>query len=279
MAFLGLAGAFCMTSCSEEEGTNPGGDSKPVVTIYQYEASGDYDADSDVALRLAANSATDAVYYIAETTDDFNAKMTELGEEGYKNHVVSDGTKVEDLSGAGDQDVVVTGLKGAYTIAVVAVNGGTKTLSTTTFVGQNWITKAVGTYYFGILGSLGLEEATGIELQQLATNETAWRFKNLYGKGYSLNITLLPDYTSEDEDGIYTFFRIPSQGIGLTYGSYGEINVRDVGYWQGDDAYVTDYGYECGMYEDYSCFIIGQFFVAAGSLGYNAYDYFVPDAE
>ena len=31
-------GALAFTACSEESGTEPGTDSKPVVTVYQYEA-------------------------------------------------------------------------------------------------------------------------------------------------------------------------------------------------------------------------------------------------
>ncbi|MBR1666652.1 MAG: hypothetical protein IJ693_00080 [Bacteroidaceae bacterium] len=273
---LGLVATVFVTSCKEEDGTNPGSDGRPAVTIYQYAPSSDYDADSDIALRFASNSATEAVYYLAEKTETYEENLNSMGEEGYKNHVVSDGTKVENLSGANDADLVLQGLKGAYTIAVVAVKGGTKTLSTTTFEGMDWQTKAVGTYQFGILAKLGMEDAEGIELQQLATSPNTWRFKNLYGKGQHLNITTL-DLQGEDEDGVYTFLRVPQQGTGLTYGDYGEIFVRDVGYWQGDDAYVTDYGYEGGMYEDYSCFLIAQFFVSAGNLGYNAYDYFIPE--
>ena len=282
MAFLGLAAAFCMTSCSEEDGTNPGNDSKPVVTIYKYDSSNsfdagdDYDADVDCCLRLAANSVSEAVYYIAEPTETYNANLAELGLEGYKNYVVSDGTKVEDLKGAGEYDLVLKNLKGAYTIAVVAVKGSTKTLSTTTFEGSNWETVAVGTYYFSVLGNLGLGNAEGVQLQRLATDETTWRFTNVFGNGRHMNITMMPGYTGEDEDGEYNFFRVPSQQTGLSYGSYGEISVRDIGYWQGDDAFVTVGGYESGMYEDYSCFIYVQYFVSAGSLGYN-YDYFIPN--
>lgn len=284
MAFLGLAAAFCMTSCSEEDGTTPGGDSSPAVTIYQYDASSsfdagdDYDSDVDCCLRLASNSATEAVYYIAEKTEDYKANLAELGEEGYKNHVINDGTKVEDLKGAGDKDVVLKNLKGSYTIAAVAVKGGSKTLSTVAFEGSNWETVAVGTYYFTVLGNLGLSNAEGVQLQRLATDETQWRFNSVFGKGKHMNITMMPDYTGEDEDGEYTFFRIPSQSVGLNYGSYGAISVRDIGYWQGDDSFITAGGFESGMYSDYSCFIMAQYFVSAGSLGYD-YDYFIPDAE
>ena len=284
MAFLGLAAAFCMTSCSEEDGTNPGSDGKPVVTIYQYDSSSsfdagdDYDSDVDCCIRFATNSASQAVYYLAETADEFNANYAELGKEGYMNYVVNNGTKVEDLTGAGEKEVVLKNLKGAYVIAAVATRGGSKTLSTVSFEGANWETVAVGTYYFTVLGGLGLDATEGVQLQRLASDETKWRFNSVFGNGRHMNITMMPGYTGEDEDGEYNFFRVPSQTIGLNYGSYGAISVRDIGYWQGDDSFVTVGGYESGMYEDYSCFIFVQYFVSAGNLGYD-YDYFVPDAE
>ena len=59
------------------------------------------------------------------------------------------------------------------------------------------------------------------------------------------------------------------------YGSYGNVNVRDMGYWQGDDAYVFSYGYESGMYADGYCFFTVQFYVSAGSLGWGT-DTFEP---
>ena len=74
-----------------------------------------------------------------------------------------------------------------------------------------------------------------------------------------------------------SFFRIPEQKLPFTYSTYGNVSIRDVGFWQGDDAYVTENGYESGIYADGSCFICAQYYVSAGSLGLAMYDYFVAD--
>ena len=119
---------------------------------------------------------------------------------------------------------------------------------------------------------------TGVELQRSDDNPDNYRFKNLFGPGKSLNIVVYPKYTATDDDGTYTFFRVPAQPTGHNYGSYGEVSIRDIGYWQGDDSYVFESGMESGMYEDYNCFIEAQLYVSAGSLGYG-YSFFTPDSK
>ena len=39
--------AFTLTACSEDEGTNPGGDGNPNVVVYQYTPGQPYNADND----------------------------------------------------------------------------------------------------------------------------------------------------------------------------------------------------------------------------------------
>lgn len=65
-----------------------------------------------------------------------------------------------------------------------------------------------------------------------------YRFKDLYGTGKHLVINML-EQQGTDESGTYSFFRIPATATSWSYGSYGTISVRDIGYWQGNDAYVT----------------------------------------
>ena len=91
-----------------------------------------------------------------------------------------------------------------------------------------------------------------------------------------MKINLLPDLVGEDEGGVYTFFRVKDQMISEFQGN--KVYVRDIGYWQGDDKYVTDHGFESGMYEDYSCFIYIQCHIGSTNYGYG-YDYFIPDEE
>ena len=67
---MGLLIAASITSCSEEQGTNPGEDSRPAVIIYQYAPGEGYNADNDIKLRISANSQTQEAYYLCELTSE-----------------------------------------------------------------------------------------------------------------------------------------------------------------------------------------------------------------
>ncbi|MCS2314138.1 hypothetical protein NXW44_07845 [Phocaeicola vulgatus] len=267
-----------LTSCTEEEGTNPGNDSVPSIIIYQYAASRPNNPDNDIVVRFAANNKTSEAYYLVEKTTEKEAHVSSMGEEGYKDYVVSNGVKIDGISGASNADVTITDLYGAYTITAVAVSGNVKSASETSFTGLEWNDVASGIYYFGastnLINALGLT-STPTVLQVCTTDADLYRFKDVFGTGYSLKINLI-DYKGSDESGKYQFFRIPVAETSFTYGNYGAVGVRDVGYWQGNDAWITDYGYESGMYADYSCFLYIQYFVSAGNIGYG-YDQFVAE--
>jgi hypothetical protein len=283
-----LLSMLAFTACTEEEGQAPGSDSKPYINLYQYaaDASAGYDGDTDTHIRVAANNVVADIYYLVQKTADFQKDMSN---EALADYIVNNGTKAEIISDAQSggkmADFTLTSLKDDYTIAVVGVSGGQKTKAyTTNFVGQNWISVAKGNYIFNANKNVAAfaakyyekEEATvPTELQYLETDKTLYRLKNLYATGRHLQIKLYPEYKAEDEDGEYTFFRVPTQSTPIEYSSYGPMSVRDIGYWQGDDAFVFSAGYESGMYTDYSCFFFVQYFVSAGSCGYG-YDYFIP---
>lgn len=276
--FAVLFATAALTSCTEEEGTEPGNDSAPSVIIYQYAASRPNNPDNDIVVRFATNSKTTEAYYLVEKTAEKKSRIASMGEEGYKDYVVSNGVKINGISGASNADVTITDLYGAYTITAVAVSGKAKSASETTFTGLEWNDVASGTYYFGasqnLIAALGLT-STPTTLQVCTTDANLYRFKDVFGTGYSLKINLI-DYTGSDDGGEYQFFRIPVAETSFTYGSHGAVGVRDVGYWQGSDAWVTENGYESGMYADHSCFLCIQYFVAAGNLGYG-YDEFVAE--
>ena len=265
-----------LASCSEDNGQAPGADSQPRATLYTYAAAKPYNADNDVQVRVAANSVTKEAYFLYEKKADADTRIQSMGEDGYADYVVQNGQKLSDINGVSIADLFVTDLYGAYTIAVAAVNGSSKHLSLANFVGLEWDDVTTGTYQFGIMGDRGWDPVQ-TTLQVCTTDKTLYRFKDLFGAGSSLKIRLLPDYQATDNDGTYTFCRVPVQGTGRDFDEYGEVSVRDIGYWQGSDAWITDNGYESGMYEDYSCFIIAQWFCSAGNLGYNNYDFFIPN--
>jgi len=281
---MSLLAMMAFTACTIEEGTTPGGDSAPYVNVMKYEVTAPLNPDNDVKLRIVANNQASDVYYLAEKTADKDARG--LSAEAYADYVVSNGTKASmesDLQSGGKVlDLTLTNLFGEYTITAVAANGGTKNSSSTVFTGLDWETVCEGTYQFGIKNIISIAgQMTPTTLQVCTTNDKLYRFKDLFGEGYSLKINLL-SIKGKDSDGEYTYFRIPAQKTGLVFGNYGEVSIRDVGYWQGDDSWITDNGYESGMYEDYFCFIMAQYYVSAGNLGYSAgsgnnYDMFIPE--
>ena len=278
---LAAALTFCFTSCKEDNGTEPGTDSQPAATIYTYEPSAPLNPDNDVNIRFVCNSKTSEAYYLVEKTTEKEAHK--MSEAAYADFVVANGTKLqltEDKhSGGKVSEVTVAGLLGDYTITAVAANGGTKTSATKTFRGLMWEDVVTGTYMYSnanvqfLMGEITSRPTT---LQICTTDETLYRFKDAFGEGMHMKINLLPDLVGEDEGGVYTFFRVKDQMISEFQGN--KVYVRDIGYWQGDDKYVTDHGFESGMYEDYSCFIYIQCHIGSTNYGYG-YDYFIPDAE
>lgn len=267
--------AFGFAACVAEQGAVPGNDPAPAVTIFSYTPDLPYNADNDISLRFATNEQTSDAYYLAEPTADRDARVASVGENGYMDYVVSNGERLTGISGESASDVILTDLMGEYTITAVAVGNGGKTASAISFTGLEWENIVSGTYYFGAVAFTSDFEPRPTVLQKCTSDETLYRFKDVFADGYSLKINILPGYTATDEDGTYRFFRIAAQPTPYTYGSYGSVYIRDIGYWQGNDAFVTNNGYESGMYEDGYCFLCAQYYVSAGSLGYG-YDEFVP---
>lgn len=265
-----------ISSCKDEQGTEPGNDKNPIVTVYSYAATRPNNPDNDIVLRFATNSKTSECYYLVEKAEDKKTRIASIGEDGYKDYVISKGTKLEGISGVSNVDAIVTDLYGAYTITAVAVGNGMKFSTETTFTGLDWTDVATGTYTFNSKVNTKIKATSNpTTLQVCKTDKNLYRFKDAFGKGYSLKINLI-DINGEDSDGKYQFFRVKDQETPFTYSDKGAVRVRDIGYWQKDDAFVTQNGYESGMYEDHSCFIYIQYYVAAGSLGYG-YDIFIPN--
>ena len=264
-----------ITSCTVEEGTVPGNDKEPNVVVYSYTAKKPYNEDNDVALRLAFNNKVESAYYLAEKASEKESKVATMGEEGYMDYVVSNGTKINEV--ASNTDLTLTDMYGKYAITVVAVNGNKKASAVTEFTGLEWEDVVTGTYYFAVRTAI-TGESSETTLQVCTSDNTLYRLKDVFGQDSHMKFQLLPDYTATDSYGTYTYFRIPAVDTPYTYGSYGTVGVRDIGYWQGSSAWITDNGYESGMYEDNYCFFYIQYYCSGGNLGYN-YEEFVPDAE
>lgn len=273
--FAVLLVTAAMTSCTVEEGTVPGNDKEPNVVLYSYTVKKPYNEDNDIALRLAFNNQVESAYYLAEKASEKDSRVASMGEDGYMDYVVSNGIKIGEVTG--NTDLTLTDMYGKYAITIVAVNGAKKASASTEFTGLEWNDVVTGTYYFAVKPDV-TGESRPATLQVCTTDNTLYRLKDVFGQGANMKFQLLPDYTAKDEDGTYTYFRIPAVDTPFTYGTHGTVSARDIGYWQGSSAWITDNGYHSGMYEDYSCFFYIQYFVSAGNLGYKK-EYFVPDVE
>lgn len=282
--FIILLAIASMTSCAEDEGTEPGNDPNPMVTVYQYKPGKPYNADNDVTLRFATNNKTAEVYYLAETTEEKDAHISSMGKDAYMDYVIKNGTKVSDISGTSNVDVTLTDMYGEYTITAVAVGNGAKASYEAVFVGLDWTDVITGTYFFAqqSVDGTASSNVTGIAsnpttLQVCTTDAKLYRFKDVFGTDYHLKINLI-DYKGSDDGGEYQYFRVPAVETPYTFGKHGLVSVRDIGYWQNSDAFITDGGFESGMYANYDCFVFIQYYVAAGNIGYG-YDSFIADKQ
>lgn len=278
LIYLGIfVSMLSFYSCTVEEGTEPGHDSIPSLVAYQYTVSLPYDVDSDTHIRVAVNNQVESAYYLVEKSEVKAENVASMGLESYLDYVVEHGVKVEEIPASLNADIFITQLLGEYAITVVGIGDGQKLYSEFTFTGIPWYDVATGTYQPASMYDLGLTDME-TTLQVCGNDPTMYRFKDLYGTGKHLVINML-EQQGTDESGTYSFFRIPATATSWSYGSYGTISVRDIGYWQGNDAYVTVGGYESGMYENYDCFLCIQYYVEAGYLssGGYGYDYFIVD--
>jgi hypothetical protein len=277
--FLVFLGIGLFSSCTDDEGTEIGSDSSPVVTVYQYETALPNSADNDATVRVAGNNKVSEVYYFAETTAAKTARG--MSESDYADYVVANGTKITmsaDAQTAGYvADFIVKGLIGDNTITVVGVNGNQKSSASTTFFGLDWVDVTTGTFMAqrksgGVYGlsSIGFTTSS-TTLQKCANKDGLYRLKDCYGAGYSMKFTTTGSKQT-DGDGDFYNVRVASQNTGLTFGKYGALYVRDVALWQNDDSYVSNNQ----MYADNTCYIFNEYFVSAGRVSYG-YDYFIPD--
>lgn len=269
-----LAAMPMLWACSADEGSMPGNDPDPAVTLYTYAPSDlSKNPDNDVVVRFVTNNKTSSVKYLVAPTSDINAIVTAGGEKALLSKVEADGKTVEGIGADSYVDITLEDLHGEYTIAAVA-NG--KILSNrVSFLGLDWEKLKDGTFIYvnkNLFASGSL--STEASLEVCTTDDTLYHIKDAFGEGTTLKMVML-DLFGKDEDGEYRFFRVPPTVTGLEYGNYGMVSVRDFGYFQNNSAFVTDYGYESGLYSDGYAFFLIQSYVSAGSLGYS-YSYFEP---
>lgn len=135
--FIVAVCAFALAACSEDEGTDPGHDGGPVVTIYSYDAPSDYDPDVTESLRIVPNGKVDKMYVYTELKADKDAFIASNGEAAYNDRVIELG---QQFDGGEVQELNIENLRGLHATTVVAVAAnGAKHASENLFKGIIWV--------------------------------------------------------------------------------------------------------------------------------------------
>lgn len=209
---LMLLSLTLFAACQEDEGTDPGHDSTPVASVYEYAVGDGYNADNDCRFRVATNSATQEVYYLAQLDEE--KKALNMTDQQYADYVVEKGTKIE-VKASSDADVYVKNLHGLYDITVVAVKGNTKTLHSFQFSGIDYKPLGQGTWT-----SSFFSDAWKVDVEYSAVGNR-YRIKNVYKNGYGFsfspngsNVTVYPNGAIE---------------TGYVHARYGMVSISDQG--------------------------------------------------
>ena len=272
---MAVAAAMFMTSCSADEGTEPGNDSKAYVVTNTYSVAPPLDADADFKVRVSTNSATESAYILLEKHSDYSKHIAELGQEGYNDFVVKNGGLVKGVKGQSEVDTLFYGLKGEYMATVVAVNakGQAQAADSVSFNGIIWNKVCDGKYKFcaKIAGIMG-KESVDCELDVDANNPSSYRIKNVYGQGYNLKFKKAKNGSTDKEGKAFNYIIVPKFSTGLTYKTLGTVYMTDAYTLTGSADYLAN-----GIYADNSLFISTVYFVSAGNISVLENETFVPN--
>ncbi len=263
---LALLGA-----CSADEGSEPGTNPVPTVTLFHYtpDAEKGLNPDNDVTVRFATNSATTAVYYKVDLEEDMKAYISSNGTAAYMQKIIEEGEKIE-VNGADNIDKDVTGIKGACVLVAVATNGGSHSMDSFSFFGLDWTSIVPGYIQYNIQG---LPHGQNCELQKCTNVEDLYRIKDAFPAGMSMKFTVT-DKKGTNENGNFTLVRVPENESPWSTSS-GPVYVGDIATWKADDNLAFTQ-YPSFMYEDYFCeFALAWYVSPTAYVGMN-YAYFVP---
>ena len=274
IGMMAAAAAVLMTSCSADEGTVPGGDSKAYVITNTYSVAPPLDADADFMVRVSTNSATQSAYILLEKHADFSKHVAEMGKDAYNDYVVKNGGVVKGVAGRSEVDTLFYGLKGEYMATVVAVNanGQVQSADSVSFTGITWNKVCDGKYKFcSVIAGIMGKESVDCELDVDANNPSSYRIKNVYGQGYNLKFKKAKSGSTDKQGNAFNYIFVPKFSTGLTYKTYGTVYMADA-----YTNYSADYP-DNGIYADNSLFICTVYSVAAGNISVLKYDKFVPN--
>lgn len=272
---MAVAAAMFMASCSADEGTEPGGDSKAYVMTNTYSVTPPLDADADFKVRVSTNSATESAYILLEKHADYSKHIAEMGKDAYNDYVVKNGGVVKGVKGQSEVDTLFYGLKGKYMATVVAVNakGQVQAADSVSFTGITWNKVCDGKYYFSekIAEIMGKESAD-CELDVDANNPSSYRIKNVYGKGYNVKFKKATLQGTDEEGKTFNYILVPKFSTGLTYKTLGTLYMTDAYSLTSNQGLLDN-----GIYANNSIFIYAVYSVSAGNVSVQKYDEFVPN--
>ena len=272
---MAVAAAMFMTSCSADEGTEPGNDSKAYVVTNTYSVAPPLDADADFKVRVSTNSATESAYILLEKHADYSKHIAELGQEGYNDFVVKNGGLVKGVKGQSEVDTLFYGLKGEYMATVVAVNakGQAQAADSVSFTGITWNKVCDGKYKFcAAIADIMGKESVDCELDVDANNPSSYRIKDVYGHGYNLKFRKAKLTSTDEEGNAFNYIIVPKFSTGLTYKTLGTLYMSDAYSFTGSEDYLDN-----GIYADNSLFIYAVYSVSKGAISQPEYDEFVPN--
>lgn len=272
---MAVAAAMFMTSCSADEGTEPGGDSKAYVVTNTYSVAPPLDADADFKVRVSTNSATESAYILLEKHADYSKHIAELGQEGYNDFVVKNGGLVKGVKGQSEVDTLFYGLKGEYMATVVAVNakGQAQAADSVSFTGITWNKVCDGKYKFcAKIADIMGKESADCELDVDANDPSSYRIKNVYGQGYNLKFKKAKSGSTDEAGKAFNYIVVPKFSTGLTYKTLGTVYMTDAYTLTGSADYLKN-----GIYADNSLFISTVYFVSAGNISVLENETFVPN--
>lgn len=272
---MAVAAAMFMTSCSADEGTEPGNDSKAYVVTNTYSVAPPLDADADFKVRVSTNSATESAYILLEKHADYSKHIAELGQEGYNDFVVKNGGLVKGVKGQSEVDTLFYGLKGEYMATVVAVNakGQAQAADSVSFTGITWNKVCGGKYKFcSVIADIMGKESVDCELDVDANNPSSYRIKDVYGKGYNVKFRKAKIGSTDEQGNAFNYIVVPKFSTGLTYKTLGTLYMSDAYSFTGSEDYLDN-----GIYADNSLFIYAVYSVSKGAISQPEYDEFVPN--
>lgn len=194
-----LVAVAALTSCSEDAGTEPGSDGAPKAVIYTYTPGEPYNPDNDIQLRIATNQQTSEAYYLAELATEKEKHIASMGENGYMDYVISNGTKIEGVSGNSNVDIFLTDLVGNYSITVVAINGNTRTSSSVNFMGIEWSLIGEGYYTAPMFG------VTDMPVQVYKAGHAEWyKMPSIFEEGKDMVIKVNGASATVDQQDVFT---------------------------------------------------------------------------